>query len=243
MIGRREPSTLENRREFERRPASPSGRLKLLILAAILLVFAGIALVDQAEKKQLAEGPSGFYASDRNEQQQPPAQGDYSNNAMVSPRLLAYLGNQANFYDNNSSANDLTKADRGASPASSKTEAAAIATSAAAVPLIANRSGRPVTKLRDSSSLRTPEQHRLLSRKRQRLYSKNSPVLARRNLAPRHRYVQEPGTAFETRTIRSYASVYPRYRKRTTVLGTAGKIITAPVKILLSPFKKKEYYD
>lgn len=238
MIGRTD-STVRGEREFERRPAMTGGGLKLLTLAAMLLVFAGIAMVDHAEKNQLATNNTGFYSSQNNRLA--------TNNTQLNDSKevfgpSSYLGTRANFYDNELATNpkpDSQASDKRANGASTSL-AGAVGAGATAVSL-ASKNTEP--KFKDSSSLRTPEQHRRLSRKRQKLYRKNAPVLARRNLVPRYIYVQQPATAVESRTIRSYATVYPRYKKRTTVLGTAGKIITAPVKLLLSPFKKKEYYE
>lgn len=241
MIGRTD-STVRGEREFERRPGMTGGQLKLLTLAAMLLVFAGIAMVDHAEKNKLTTNNTGFYSSQNSRLATNDTQLNDSKE-VFGPS--SYLGTRANFYDNELATNpkpDSQTSDKRANGASTSLAGAGVGlgTGAAAVSL-ASKNTEP--RFKDSSSLRTPEQHRRLSRKRQKLYRKNTPVLARKNLVPRYIYVQRPGTAFESRTIRSYATVYPRYKKRTTVLGTAGKIITAPVKLLLSPFKKKEYYE
>lgn len=264
MIGRKDApsSTYQRRSPFaDRRTLSPE-KGKLLLLAALLLVFTGIAMADHEQKRMIAEqnrydssdpidvasvyGPSTLFGSKGNVYQNQPTQRyeslrEFDNAVTVeeatplsySAALMgaaeAARGTHTLSHRNDSSP-PVAKEDSAAKKEATERPASPIEKVATeAVPIGAT------TAIKNSFRVAPPRR----SAAKKRLYRRNSKILTVQTLT-RHRYRQRP-IAVESTTETVYATVYPR--RRHTVLGTAGKIISAPVKFLLSPFKRKEYYD
>lgn len=268
MIGRDDPqsSTYERTGSYAERGRLSANKGKLLLLAALLLVFAGIAMVDHEQKRVIADqnrydssypidlasvyGPSTLLGSTGNFYPNEPLGANDSNresmrefdNAITVQEATA-LSHSAPIWGadevaggalalrnaKNSPSANINEDSASLKDTKEGTTTSVEKATTAAAPVVA------ATAIKNSFRNQPPR--RRVAKKRQ--YRRNSKVLTVRNLTPR-RYTQRP-IAIESRTETVYATVYPR--KRRTVLGTAGKIITAPVKLLLSPFKRKEYYD
>lgn len=263
MIGRTDSPTALPPRNPKRAKVFQlsSDRGRILILAAMLLVFAGIAMVDYVQNKSFTYQESRGYPLNN------------VNTIDLTARMPNLdLGSAANFYDNDFSTpyqasqqaqmlgalraadgrialineghmgstevaqtnpidrdDSVAKHDTDSKPAASLTQNL----STAAAPVIAG------AVVRESNSIRTPSEHRRISKKN-RQYRRNASTFSYRNLASRR--ASQRASSIESRTVTTYATVYQRKKKRGP-LGMAAKLITAPVKFLVSPFKRKENYD